>query len=285
MKLFYYQENNFGDQLNAWLWDKLIPRVLDNDESAAFIGIGTLLNDQLPLKTKNARLRVIFGTGAGYGQGIPQIDESYKIYCVRGPLTAKALEVDNKFAVTDGAILIRKIYNDHSEKLYKFSYVPHYEMAGEGWRLVCERLGFGYIDPRWPIKKVLSCISQSEVILAEAMHGAIIADSLRVPWIPVISHSTILSFKWQDWCQSIDVEYKPLYIDRLHHPRQKLDILSPTRLVRDWLRQKKASSQLLNIANTTRPTLSSDIRVDSLTQQMYETLQKFNQDWELGAFS
>ncbi|WP_427160720.1 polysaccharide pyruvyl transferase family protein [Aliinostoc sp. HNIBRCY26] len=286
MKLFYYQENNFGDQLNNWLWDELIPGVLDNDESSAFIGIGTLLNDRLSQRTNNARLRVVFGAGVGYGQGTLQLDDSYKIYCVRGPLSAKTLGIDSQFALTDGAILIRKIYNyDNIKKSYKYSYIPHLKTAGEGWRLVCERLGFGYIDPHWPREKVLSCISQSEVILAEAMHGAIIADAFRIPWIPVVSHSTVLLSKWQDWCQSIDVEYKPSYIDRLHHPRQKIDILSPLRLARDWFRQKESASQLLNITKTVHPILSSDHKVESLTQEMYYRLQQFKQDWEQGVLS
>jgi succinoglycan biosynthesis protein ExoV len=284
MKLFYYKENNFGDQLNPWLWNKLIPGVMDEDQSTAFIGIGTLINDKLPLKTKNSRLRVIFGSGVGYEKGVPQIDESYKIYCLRGQLSTKALGVSPKFAVTDGAILIRKLFNSKSNKLYKFSYIPHYEMAGEGWRLVCERLGFGYIDPRWPIEEVLSCISQSQVILAEAMHGAIIADSLRIPWIPVVSNSTILSFKWQDWCQSIGVEYKPSYIKRLHHPRQKLDILSPARFTRDWFRQQEAASQLLNITKTVNPSLSTDEKVETLTEEMYQRLQEFKEDLAKGCF-
>jgi succinoglycan biosynthesis protein ExoV len=284
MKIFYYNENNFGDQLNTWLWDQLIPGALDDDESTAFVGIGTLINDRLPLRTKNAHLRIIFGTGVGYGKGVPQIDDSYKIYCLRGPLSAQALGVENKFALTDGAILIRKVYNFNSEKRYKFSYMPHHNTDGKGWPLVCERLGFGYINPRWSIEKVLSCISQSEVILAEAMHGAIIADCFRIPWIPVISHSTILPFKWQDWCQSMNVEYKPAYINRLHHPKEKLDILSPVRLVRDWLRQKESASQLLNVAKTVQPTLSSDSTVENLTQEMYERLQQFKHDCETGLF-
>ncbi|WP_071190090.1 polysaccharide pyruvyl transferase family protein [Trichormus sp. NMC-1] len=284
MKLFYYQENNFGDKLNPWLWSKLIPGVMDEDQNTTFIGIGTLINDKLSLKTKNARLRVIFGSGVGYEQGVPEVDNSYKIYCLRGPLSAQALGVSTKLSVTDGAILIRKLFNSNSKKQYKFSYIPHYEMAGEGWRLVCERLGFGYIDPRWPIEEVLSCISQSEVILAEAMHGAIIADSLRIPWIPVVSNSTILSFKWQDWCQSIGTEYKPSYLKRLHHPRQKLDILFPARLTRDWFRQQEAASQLLSITKTVHPSLSTDKNVENLTEEMYNRLQEFKEDLAKGAF-
>ncbi|MBD2532704.1 polysaccharide pyruvyl transferase family protein [Nostoc flagelliforme FACHB-838] len=286
MKLLYYRENNFGDKLNPWLWDKLIPGVIDNDHTTAFVAIGTLINDGLPVKTKNSRFRVIFGTGVGYGQGIPQLDDSYKIYCLRGPLSAQALGVSDKLALTDGAVLIRNLFDNYSQKkVYKFSYMPHYELAGESWSLVCESLGFGYIDPRWSIEKVLSCISETEVLFAEAMHGAIIADALRVPWVPIVTNPTILQFKWQDWCQSINVNYQPSYIKRLHHPSQKRDIFSPVRLTRDWVRQQKSKSQLMHVAKTAQPALSSDTRIENLTQEMNEKLEKFKQDFAQGIYS
>ncbi|YAF96884.1 MAG: polysaccharide pyruvyl transferase family protein [Nodularia sp. CChRGM 3473] len=163
--------------------------------------------------------------------------------------------------------------------------MPHYELAGEGWSLVCEGLGFGYIDPRWSIEKVLSCISETEVLFAEAMHGAIIADALRVPWVPIITNPTILQFKWQDWCQSIGVKYQPSYIKRLHHPSQKRDILSPLRLTRDWLRQQESKSQLMHIAKTVQPTLSSDVSIENLTQEMNARLEEFKQDFAQGIYA
>jgi len=55
------------------------------------------------------------------------------------------------------------------------------------------------------VEKVLSEIQQSEVLLAEAMHGAIVADALRVPWVAVRMYSQFLDFKWNDWSQSINV--------------------------------------------------------------------------------
>ncbi len=284
MKLYYHKAKNFGDQLNPWLWDKLIPNILDDDQITAFVGIGTLLNEQLSQRTRKALKRVIFSTGVGYGKRVVKIDDSYKIYCLRGPLSAQALGVPTELAVTDGAILVRRVLNTNSRKVNRFAYMPHFELAGEAWKLVCEELGFGYIDPRWSTEKVLSCISQTEILLTEALHGAIIADALRVPWVPLVTSHTILAFKWQDWCQSMSVEYRPLHMKRLHHPRQKLDFVSPARLVRDWARQKLAASQLIRIAKSSHPILSSDIKIEQLTVELEGRLEQLKQDIAAGCF-
>ena len=63
MKLHYFKapNGNFGDDLNPWIWNRLAPDLLDGDPATLFVGIGTLLNDQLP----SARHTVVFGTGAG----------------------------------------------------------------------------------------------------------------------------------------------------------------------------------------------------------------------------
>lgn len=300
MKLYYCKypdgRQNFGDALNLWLWDKLIPDVLDEDESTAFVGLGTLINDALPRRTPRARKRVIFSSGAGYGKGVPSIDDSYKIYCLRGPLSAQKIGVPAELAVTDGAVLLRRLINVNSDKTYRFAYMPHYDLAGEAWNCVCKQLGFAYIDPGWSIEKILSLINQTEVLLSEAMHGAIVADALRVPWIPIVTHPSILPFKWQDWCLSMGLEYKPVLMKRLHQPRgasggwakpsdSQVDILKPARLVRDWVRQKSAALQLDRIAKSTRPILSTDIQIERVTVELEERLQKFKNDVEAGYFA
>lgn len=288
MKLCYHKvhngKKNFGDDLNPWLWEQLISDVLDDDESTAFVGIGTLLNDNLPNRTRKACKRVIFSTGVGYGKGLPVINDSYKIYCLRGPLSAKALGVSTELAVTDGALLVRQVFKNSNRKLHRFAYMPHHELAGEGWNLVCKQLNFAYIDPGWSTDQILSSISQTEILLTEAMHGAIIADAFRVPWIPVITNPSILQFKWQDWCQSLGVEYRPVYMKRLQHPRKKIDLLSPVRSARDWIRQKKAALELTRIAKHSHPTLSSDTQIEQLTVKLEEKLQQFKNDVKAGYF-
>ncbi|EKD08826.1 polysaccharide pyruvyl transferase family protein [Limnospira platensis] len=288
MKLCYYKvprgSNNFGDELNPWIWNQLIPDLIDDDNSLAFVGIGTLLNDQLHSRTRWAHHRVIFGTGAGYGKEVLKLDDSYKVYCVRGPLSAQVLGLEDNLAVTDGAALIRQLVTSSYEKEYQFSYMPHYELAVPGWKTVCQKLGFGYIDARSNVEDVLSLISRTDVLITEAMHGAIVADALRVPWIPVVTNSMILSFKWQDWCASIGVDYNPCYISRLYDPKQRLDLLTPIRKIRDKYRQEQAAIALRKVATSQSPCLSQDSRIESLTEQLQERLNIFRADFQNGLF-
>ncbi|GAX34438.1 polysaccharide pyruvyl transferase family protein [Nodularia sp. NIES-3585] len=302
MKLYYFRFpngiSNFGDNLNPWIWDRLLPGMFDEDKKTTFVGIGSLLNEYIP----KAQKTVVFGSGVGYGKGLPNIDQSWKIYCVRGKLSAKALGVSSELAVTDSAVLIRRLYQQASNKVNQFAYMPHIDHAIRGdssWKLICEQAGIAYIDPRWPIEQVLSAMSQTEVLLAEAMHGAIIADALRVPWIPVLTSARMLPFKWQDWCSSIDIEYKPQYVmpdSKLYPPgprmrsswRYSINCVkqAPQRFFKAvWEGEtKKMAMQLADIAKTSKPILSSESRIEQLTVELEERLEQFKQDVASGYF-
>ncbi len=105
MRLYYWKgvggTRNFGDELNPWLWDRLLPGLFNEGDDDVFIGIGTLLGQQVPQAGKT----FVFGSGVGYGEP-PTIDEDWTIYSLRGPLSARALHVPRGLAVTDPAILV-----------------------------------------------------------------------------------------------------------------------------------------------------------------------------------
>lgn len=284
MRLYYYKESNFGDALNPLIWEKLLPMPLDKDMDIGFLGIGTLLNEIFITKMQACRWKVIFGTGVGYGKKVPPLDDSHRIYCVRGALSARKLGLPESLGITDGALFVKDLFPISQPKKYRFSYMPHYELAGEGWAAVCRDIGFGYIDPRWSVEKVLSLTAQTEILLTEAMHGAIVADAFRVPWIPIVTNPTILPFKWHDWCSSVGMDYKPVAIERLQHPNTKKDLLSPLRDIRAWTRQKSAAQQLLQVAKTTHPHLSTDRKIEECSARLYEKLELFKKDWNSGLF-
>jgi succinoglycan biosynthesis protein ExoV len=270
MKLFYFTRmdgvENFGDSLNPWLWDKFIAEELDDREVTAFVGIGTILNGELPYRLPNARNFVVFSSGVGYGLGnIPAIDHRWKIYCVRGPLSARQLGTPENMAIADGGLLIRRAYTDTASKEYPYSFMPHVQQAIEQsafWSQICERAGIHYLDPRRPIQDILNLLNKTEVLLTEAMHGAITAEALRVPWIPIRTNSEVLTFKWVDWCSSVGLEYVPIYI-----PMQNGEI-----------EQEKIAYRLAKIIQTAKPLLASDQLIESLTTQLEEKLDMFKAD-------
>lgn len=294
MKIFYYRrpdgQPNFGDQLNTWLWPRLLPNFFDDDESVQFIGTGTLLNHRLPERTRTAQRLIIFSSGAGYEQPLSTIPSHWDITCVRGPLSANRLKLPREKAITDGGILVRRCFAATGEKKNAHGFMPHIHhanFADVAWKTICAQVGIKYIDPRWSIEHILQAIGETEVLLAEAMHGAIVADALRTAWIPVITSPRILSFKWQDWCASIDVPYTPWQLLPLpDYPRYARGLRSS--LQAGWLRTKwgqqtlvhqpinllshSTADSLASLIQKGRPILSKDATLERLTTQLETAL-------------
>ncbi len=282
MKLIYWSYGqNFGDMLNPYIWvDRLLPRYFNPDylPETCFLGIGTLLNEKRIVSLKKYKQKIVFSTGVGYGD-ICSLDETWKVYCVRGPRSAAALNLNYNLGITDGAALLIPILKSDPnpkfyQKKYKYAYMPHHELAGLGWQRACQQIGYQYIDPHSPVEMVLQQIQETEVLLAEAMHGAIVADALRVPWIPIVTNTSILSFKWLDWCDSLNLEYKPFHIEKLHNPRIARDILTPARKVRDFWRIRQASQRLKQVVKVAKPMLSSEQLLDEKIEQLQLHLEE-----------
>lgn len=209
MHLYYYQDpvGNFGDDLNPWLWPKLFPEPIDRcfDRDTLFVGIGSVLNATIPDVPAK---KVVFGSGCGYGPP-PSLTPEWRVYCVRGPLTALMIGVAEDRAITDGGLLVRAVVEPSGQApASQTAFMPHHQTQPyDLWRPICEALGIRYLDPTAPVETTLEAIRTSGVVITEAMHGAVVADALRVPWIPVRSRPRIATFKWEDWSRSIGIEH------------------------------------------------------------------------------
>lgn len=279
MKLYYIQGgHNFGDDLNPWIWDRVLPNIFDHNARTLFVGIGTLLNDTLP----RARKTVVFGSGVGYGRGLPEVDPStWKIYCLRGPLSARALGLPHSLAVTDSAALVRHMPDlPAPQALAKAAYLPHRLVAHAGWNDICAEAGLAYIDPRWPVERVLAAIRGTDVLLTGALHGAIVADALGVPWIPVQARPIIYPFKWDDWCASIGLTYEPNRTVPLWPLSKNASICER---IRHHLKWRLVARELARIAKTVKPSLSH--RSAALVDELQERLQHFKRDAQRGRFN
>ncbi len=205
MQLYYYhKEPNFGDALNKIIWPHFIKIPLNDPtiENEYFVGIGTLLNDNLP---KASKLH-IFGSGSGYGSGNIPTTSNWCTHFVRGPLTAKKFGLDPALAITDPAILLHRMIEPERIKDIECAFVPHIGIDSPRLRSLCESVGLTYISPAEPVDRFLEKLNRSRKVIASAMHGAIAADALRIPWLPIKTSSEIYEFKWRDWTASLSID-------------------------------------------------------------------------------
>jgi succinoglycan biosynthesis protein ExoV len=269
MKMFYWQEptGNFGDDLNLWLWPKLLGDLLDQDEQTLFVGIGTILTAELP----PAPLKVVFGSGVWFGRPLPVIDEKFDIYCVRGPRSAEVLGLPRETGVIDPGVLVRDFVPQNVPQT-EVGFMPHHYSARLGdWRLICHDANVQYIDPEHSVESVLSQIQRCKLLITEAMHGAIIADALRVPWIPVKSYSHILEFKWNDWCDSVELPYEPV---RLFPIWQLSAQASWLRRTVHYAKRTYLARVFKSLVRNGRTYLSTQSVLDSRIAELYARLEK-----------
>lgn len=230
MRLLYWRHPswNFGDELNPWLWERVLPFRFDLDvDSWLFLGIGTIL--QMPMM--HPRVAVL-GSGLGYGTTSPEwmahARRHWRFYAVRGPLTASRLGIETRFAITDPAVLVPRYFQPapaaaataEERAARRVAVVPHWVTASapaqkETFRSAADALGYRLVDPRQSVDTVVGALADASLVLAESLHAAIVADAFRVPWIPLVTkHNQDTSiFKWQDWCASMEVPYEPLTVD------------------------------------------------------------------------
>jgi succinoglycan biosynthesis protein ExoV len=291
VNLYFYrgEKPNFGDELNTWMWPKLIDGVWGQDDDSIFLGIGSIIFDTFPAdKTK-----IVFGAGYGGYTPLPIIDESWKFYFVRGKLTARALGIDEKLGIGDAAILLRSCVKHKVEKKHKISFMPHWGSTFEGnWQLACRYASINYIDPCAPVDVVLEQILGSQLVITEAMHGAIVSDALRVPFIPVQPLSNTHAMKWFDWASALDMDLKPSRIPSssllealvlFFHERNPAIANICRYKGRSLLKiapqafAQRAAARLLSISKND-PCLSSDISIERSHDQMLSKLDELIRD-------
>jgi succinoglycan biosynthesis protein ExoV len=214
MQPFHWESThgNFGDDLNLWLWDFLLPGFREVHPETLLVGVGTVLNDALlPRGVK----KLVVGSGFGYGVAPALSDPAeWDVRCVRGPLTAAKLDLAPNKGIVDPAVMVAEMPEFQNLPGNGGAiFVPHWESTVGGiWPLVCEAAGLGYVDPCGEAKSVIRAIAQAELVVAESMHAAILADAFRVPWVAVTTSRSINSFKWRDWAASLGIEYRPRQI-------------------------------------------------------------------------
>lgn len=287
MKLWFYRgaTPNFGDEINTFIWPLVLGAgFFDDDESQLFLGTGSIIFDSHP---RNA-LKIVAGAGfAGYTARPDVTGDDWDVHFVRGPRTAATLGLPASTAIADSAILIRTLDLPRQDRGTRPAFMPHMDSLRRGnWREACALADIDFIDPSSPVERVLSQIGQAGVVLTEAMHGAIVADALRVPWIAVLPIHPQHRIKWLDWAEALDIQLerhlpKPSSARELwtrvtgrdsRHPLPNLLFGGPWTRPVDRMLVQKAAERLSALANAT-PQMSDDRVIARATERAVEAVE------------
>lgn len=233
MKLLYYkQKKNVGDILNEWLWPQLLgPNFFNDVDDKVWIGIGSILSknsDVISSYYNSPNKKIVFGAGVRNINEKFNINESWDIRFVRGPLSSYQVFGNTEHYITDGAYAISLLENYptllQSKKEYPIAFVPYFRTEEHfDFEKLGKELNIKIISPRLDPEEFLNELSKAELVIAEAMHGAIIADVLRIPWQRIkckahhYENPQTAEFKWLDWLKSMDLDYQSLDLN-IPHP-------------------------------------------------------------------
>lgn len=206
MRLLYFRGThpNFGDDLNEIVWPQLAPDLFGHpaeEGEHGFLGIGTLIGRPFP----DVRRIHVFSSGVGYDK-IGERQRDYRFWCVRGPLSARALGLPADRAIVDGGIMAPELLGiaKAAAPSAKPVVVPHWEsLLVGGWAEACEIAGYTLVDPMQDPATVIAQIAAAPLVITESLHGAIMADVLRIPWIAIVTTANVPLFKWFDWTASV----------------------------------------------------------------------------------
>lgn len=200
------EASNFGDELNAWLWPKFLPDFFDDDPGTVFLGIGSIIGFN---RYRESAVKVVFGSGyvPEYHGKVDMALPRWDVFFVRGALSAKLLNLPAGYGIGDPASLVRLLHEKPARSGGVVSFMPHWQSMTRGrWDQVCRLAGLNLIDPRRPVQEILGELDRSRLLITEAMHGAIVADTLRIPWIPVLPIMHMHRMKWHDWSATLGLE-------------------------------------------------------------------------------
>lgn len=246
MRLSYFQSRhgNIGDDLNPVLWPKVFgagffepedaapdsagPASGDPDSQRLFLGIGSIF-DNRPEIVNPAAPTVVFGAGLRSARRAPANPGLFDIRFVRGPLSAHVLRKTGAMSISDPAILAPLYLPARSgEGSSRLGYVPYFMAPERLSQEIADAIGARLISPTLPPQDFIDAIASCDLIVSEALHGAILADAYRIPWAGVRLMSGAIEgrislFKWADWMESLAIPghlHAPIPDPVLYAPRR-----------------------------------------------------------------
>lgn len=234
VKLFYFANNNMGDELSKIIVEELFNLEVERERPifSDMFAIGSILGGMVFSK-KSPFLGVaktilgffdrkplyIWGTGFITDQieGPFFYRKNIKFNALRGKLShqkvEKILGKNINPVYGDAGILASKLIADKSKitKKYKWGIIPHYvDKEHLAVKKLQKNLENSFvIDVMLPPKEVIQQIAECDYILSSSMHGLIIADSFNIPNHHILISDKVIgdNFKFKDYYSAFGVEH------------------------------------------------------------------------------
>ena len=200
---------NLGDELAPYLVSRLsgrgTARVQHYQENILF-AVGSVLG---LVQHQN---QVVWGSG--FIKSEEKISSMPQITAVRGPLTAKILDVERNFPLGDPALLLPRIYNPPHKKHYDVGIIPHYidRKSFQSRFLVDKEIDYTIIDIETnKIERFIDHVLRCRFIVSSSLHGLIISQSYGIPaiWVEFSDNVTGSGFKFDDYFESVKITPYP----------------------------------------------------------------------------
>lgn len=231
VKLVHYKASsgNVGDDFSEWLFSRCLGEALAETSDTLLFGVGSILdrNFETAFSHEGIRRQMVFGSGARSASTVPDITKGdWHVYCVRGPLTARALDLPADKAVADPAILAPRLHPAKSSASGPIGIVPYYTASPKIWDQVARKFGWKVVSPHLGVEEFIAALTQCSRVFCESMHGAIFADAYRIPWRPVSgtgisSEGGTHAFKWTDWSSAMGIGFDSIKIRPIGDPAPK----------------------------------------------------------------
>ncbi|WGV15926.1 hypothetical protein [Fuscovulum ytuae] len=214
---FKAPNRNVGDDFSEWLFSRALGDRLQHDGNILLFGVGSILSQDIFSQVHDASITgcAVFGSGARRPYSLPNMNSSeWKVYCVRGHLTAYAAGLATDAAVADPAILAPRLHPATAIQSDPVGIVPYFTASEAAWQKVANKLGWRVISPKLPVERFIAELTLCSRVWCESMHGAIFADAYGIPWRPISATSLsnegrTHAFKWTDFCSALGVSFDP----------------------------------------------------------------------------
>lgn len=181
IRIFWWTAlSNFGDVLTPHLLSGHgVAPILAPPESAELFGVGSIYSF-VPRDFSGK----VWGTGLLSPKDAKPLANAEWLG-VRGKLTRDFLKLSASLPLGDPGLLADELARP-AETRNNVGVVPHWSEKRSAWVRGYVAQGARLIDPQWRLTKVLTAISQCEIIVASSLHGVIVADSFGIPsaWAP-----------------------------------------------------------------------------------------------------